>query len=93
MFVECTFQQDYNATCRSYCKSRTLCDQMYAKAHVVTPIAKVHLVIPFAKAHPVLCIEDKFSIDLVKIWRKSVDWLKTYSKNQYLGPVDLLFKN
>ena len=66
---------------------------MYAKAHVVTPIAKVHLVIPFAKAHPVLCIEDKFSIDLVKIWRKSVDWLKRYSKNQYLGPVDLLFKN
>ena len=65
---------------------------MYAKAHVVTPIAKVHLVTPFAKAHPVVCIEDKFSIDLVKIWCKSVDWFKRYSKNQYLGPVDLLFK-
>ena len=51
-----------------------------AKLHPVTPIAKVHLVTPFAKAHPVVCIKDKFSIDLVKIWRKSVDWFKRYSK-------------
>ena len=29
---------------------------------------------------------------MVKIWRKSVDWFKRYSKNQYLGHVDLLFK-
>ena len=39
-------QQDYNATCRSHCKSRTLCDQIYAKVHLVTPISKVHLVTP-----------------------------------------------
>ena len=25
---------------------------------------------------------DKFTTDLVKIWRKSVDWFKRYSKNQ-----------
>ena len=31
--------------------SRTLCDQMYAKVHVVTPIAKVHLVTPSSKVH------------------------------------------
>ena len=61
-----------------------------AKVHPVTPIAKVHLVTPFAKAHPVVCIKDKFSIDLVKIWGKSVDWFKRYSKNQYLGYVDPL---
>ena len=65
---------------------------MHEKVHLVTPIAKVHLVTPFAKAHPVVCIKDKFSIDLVKIWHKSVDWFKRYNKNQYLGHVDLLFK-
>ena len=63
-----------------------------AKLHPVTPIAKVHLVTPFAKAHPVVCIKDKFSIDLVKIWRKSADWFKRYGKNRYLGHVDLPFK-
>ena len=62
-----------------------------AELHPVTPIAKVHLVTPFAKAHPVVCIKDKFSIDLVIIWLKSVDWFKRCSKNQYLGHVDLLF--
>ena len=36
---------------------------------------------------------DYFCIFLVKIWSKSVDWFKRYSKNQYLGHVDLLFKN
>ena len=46
-------QQYYNATCGSHCKSRALCDQMYAKVHVVTPIAKVHLVTRIAKLHPV----------------------------------------
>ena len=66
---------------------------MHEKVHLVTPIAKVHLVTPFAKVHPVVCIKDKFSIDLVKIWHKSVDWFKRYNKNQYLGHVDLLFKN
>ena len=65
---------------------------MHEKVHLVTPIAKIHLVTPFAKAHPVVCIKGKFSIDLVKIWRKSVDWFKRYSKNQYLGHVDLLLK-
>jgi hypothetical protein len=64
-----------------------------AKLHLVTPIAKVHLVTPFAKAHPVVCIKDKFSIDFVKIWSKSVDWFKRYSINQYKGHVDLIFKN
>ena len=49
-----------------------------AKVHLVTAIAKVHLVTPFAKTHPVVCIKDKFSIDLVKIWSKSVDWFKRY---------------
>ena len=43
--------EDYNATCRSHCKARTLCDQMYAKVHVVTPITKVHLVTPTSKVH------------------------------------------
>ena len=28
-----------------------------------------------------------------EIWSKSVDWFKRYSKNQYIGHVDLLFKN
>ena len=32
-------------------QSRTLRDQMYAKVHVVTPIAKVHLVTPDAWSH------------------------------------------
>ena len=31
--------------------------------------------------------------NLVKIWSKSVDWFKIYSKNQYIGHVDLLSKN
>ena len=35
----------------SNCKSRTLCGQMYAKVHVVPPIAKVHLVTPISKMH------------------------------------------
>ena len=83
MHIIIKIKQDYNATCRSHCKSLTLCDQ-YAKVHVVTPIAKVHLVTPFAKAHPVVCIKDKFSINLVIIWCKSADWFKRYSKNQYL---------
>ena len=104
----------------SHCKSRTLCDQMYSKIHLVTPIAKVHQVTPiskvhlvtsiakvhlvtpiaivylvtqFAKAHPVVCMKDKFSIDLVKIWSKSVDWFKRYSKNQYIGRVDQILRN
>ena len=75
----------------SHCKSRTLCDQMYAKIHLfdtdresasghtdykvhpVTQIAKVNLVTLFAKAHPLICINDKFSNDLLKILYKSVD--------------------
>ena len=63
------------------------------KVHPVTQIAKVNLVTLFAKAHPLICINDKFSNDLVKILHKSVDWFKRYSKNQYLGHLDLLFKN
>ena len=37
----CILKHVYNATCLSHCKSRTLCDQMYAKVHLVTTIAKV----------------------------------------------------
>ena len=37
---------------------------------------------PLAKAHPVVCINEKFSNDLVKIGHKSVEWFKRYSKNQ-----------
>ena len=29
---------------------------------------------------------------LLKIWSKSVDWFKRYSKNRYIGHVDLLIK-
>ena len=64
-----------------------------AKVHQVTQIAKIHLVTLFAKAHPLVCINDKFSNDLVKILHKSVDWFKRSSKNLYLGHLDLLFKN
>ena len=28
----------------------------------------------------------------MKIWNKSVDWFKRYSKSQYIGHVDPLFK-
>ena len=58
-----------------------------------TQIAIVNLVTLFAKAHPLICINDKFSNELVKILHKSVDSFKRYSKNQYLGHLDLLFKN
>ena len=63
------------------------------KVHPVTQIAKVNLVTLFAKAHPLICINDKFSNDLVKTLHKSVDWFKRYNKNQYLGHLDQLFKN
>ena len=59
-----------------------------AKVHPVTQIAKVHLVTLFAKAHPLVCINDKFGNDLVKIWHKSVDWLKS-GVNRLIGSKDI----
>ena len=54
-------------------KSRTLCDQMYAKVPVVTPIAKVHLVTPLYtddvdySLNPTTC---KISWNSVKSFRR-----------------------